>query len=156
MASRKRPAPGTSPARQQLPTAQTSYQYPQNGASFGNAYGGQLNNDAGIPFPSNPFDSSLYSVDLNPAHPQTYPSNTGLQPAASNQLVRRNTNQQVAARQPGLSDQWNVANTSEERERSSEEMKKDEHNLDQRAAAAKKDAQAKRKQIPPFVLKLWR
>jgi heat shock transcription factor len=66
------------------------------------------------------------------------------------QLVRRNTNQQLtpAARRnqwegfPSPTQQWETVDDDEE--------------LDQKAAVAKKDAQAKRKQIPPFVQKLSR
>ena len=69
----------------------------------------------------------------------------------SGQLVRRNPNQQLAPAPrrgqwdgyPSPGGQWeNVADDDEE--------------LEQKAAVAKKDAQAKRKQIPPFVQKLSR
>ncbi|KZM21826.1 Heat shock transcription factor [Ascochyta rabiei] len=68
---------------------------------------------------------------------------------SSGQLVRRNPNQQLAPAPrrgqwdgyPSPTQQWdNIADDDEE--------------LDQKAAVAKKDAQAKRKQIPPFVQKL--
>lgn len=69
----------------------------------------------------------------------------------SGQLVRRNPNQQLAPAPrrgqwdgyPSPTQQWeNIADDDEE--------------LEQKAAIAKKDAQAKRKQIPPFVQKLSR
>lgn len=69
----------------------------------------------------------------------------------SGQLVRRNPNQQLAPAPrrgqwdgyPSPAPQWeNIADDDEE--------------LEQKAAVAKKDAQAKRKQIPPFVQKLSR
>ncbi|KAF2631313.1 hypothetical protein BU25DRAFT_429003 [Macroventuria anomochaeta] len=68
---------------------------------------------------------------------------------SSGQLVRRNPNQQLAPAPrrgqwdgyPSPAQQWeNIADDDEE--------------LEQKAAVAKKDAQAKRKQIPPFVQKL--
>lgn len=66
------------------------------------------------------------------------------------QLVRRNPNQQLAPAPrrnqwegfPGEAPQWETVD--------------DEEELEQKAAVAKKDAQAKRKQIPPFVQKLSR
>lgn len=66
------------------------------------------------------------------------------------QLVRRNPNHQLAATPrrnqwegfPGEGQQWEAVDDDEE--------------LEQKAAVAKKDAQAKRKQIPPFVQKLSR
>lgn len=67
------------------------------------------------------------------------------------QLVRRNPNQQLAPAPrrgqwdgyPSPTQQW-------------ENMADDDEELEQKAAIAKKDAQAKRKQIPPFVQKLSR
>ncbi|KAH7348079.1 hypothetical protein BKA66DRAFT_516771 [Pyrenochaeta sp. MPI-SDFR-AT-0127] len=64
------------------------------------------------------------------------------------QLVRRNPNQQLAPaprrnqwdEYPSPTQQWETVDDDEE--------------LEQKAAVAKKDAQAKRKQIPPFVQKL--
>lgn len=70
---------------------------------------------------------------------------------SSGQLVRRNPNQQLAPAPrrgqwdgfPSPTQQW-------------ENMADDDEELEQKAAIAKKDAQAKRKQIPPFVQKLSR
>jgi heat shock transcription factor len=66
------------------------------------------------------------------------------------QLVRRNPNQQLAARGTPWEDLdsngqqgWPIAED-------------DDEELEQKALLAKKDAQAKRKQIPPFVQKLSR
>lgn len=63
------------------------------------------------------------------------------------QLVRRNPNQQLAPaprrnQWDGYEQQWEAVD--------------DEEELEAKAAIAKKDAQAKRKQIPPFVQKLSR
>lgn len=69
----------------------------------------------------------------------------------SGQLVRRNQNQQLA---PALRrGQWDgYASPTQQWEN----IPDDEEELEQKAALAKKDAQAKRKQIPPFVQKLSR
>lgn len=63
------------------------------------------------------------------------------------QLVRRNPNQQLA---PANRNQWDTTYADAQ----PWEVVDDEEELEQKAAAAKKDAQAKRKQIPPFVQKL--
>ncbi|EMD88329.1 hypothetical protein COCC4DRAFT_83005 [Bipolaris maydis ATCC 48331] len=66
----------------------------------------------------------------------------------SGQLVRRNTNQQLApAPRRG---QWDGFASPQQQW----ETVDDDEELEQKAALAKKDAQAKRKQIPPFVQKL--
>lgn len=68
----------------------------------------------------------------------------------SGQLVRRNTNQQLApAPRRG---QWDGFASPQQQW----ETVDDDEELEQKAALAKKDAQAKRKQIPPFVQKLSR
>jgi heat shock transcription factor len=67
------------------------------------------------------------------------------------QLVRRNPNQQLApAPRRG---QWDGYNSPTQQW---ETIADDDEELEQKAAIAKKDAQAKRKQIPPFVQKLSR
>ncbi|KAF1947139.1 hypothetical protein EJ02DRAFT_175222 [Clathrospora elynae] len=64
------------------------------------------------------------------------------------QLIRRNTNQQLAS--AGRRNQWDgYANPTQQWE-----TVDDDEELEQKAAIARKDAQAKRKQIPPFVQKL--
>jgi heat shock transcription factor len=70
----------------------------------------------------------------------------------SGQLVRRNPNQQVATRGQTPWDNYNQ-NPSGAWENAAME---DNEELERKAAIAKKDAQAKRKQIPPFVQKLSR
>lgn len=65
------------------------------------------------------------------------------------QLVRRNPNQQLAQRH----NQWE---TFPDPTQQQWEPVDDDEELEQKAALAKKDAQAKRKQIPPFVQKLSR
>ncbi|KAG9195872.1 hypothetical protein G6011_00993 [Alternaria panax] len=143
MASRKRRAPGASP---QAP-AQT-YQHD-------------------IPAPADPYmdwSNPAAGADMNFADPPLYDnygqsmggghnrvvSLDGYTDGAemTGQLVRRNTNQQLApaprrSQWDGFASptpQWETVDDDEE--------------LEQKAAIAKKDAQAKRKQIPPFVQKL--
>jgi len=67
----------------------------------------------------------------------------------SGQLVRRNQNQQLASRRG----QWDGFGSPTQQ---AWEAVDDDEELEQKAAIAKKDAQAKRKQIPPFVQKLSR
>lgn len=66
------------------------------------------------------------------------------------QLIRRNTNQQLTP--ASRRNQWEGFST----EVQPWEEVDDDADLEQKAQAAKKDAQAKRKQIPPFVQKLSR
>ena len=115
-------------------------------------------NNAFPDFP--PYDNSVNNANAAAANffpPQVSTSQAPTYPPAvappSNQLVRRNTNQQVA-RTPQRN-QW--SNFANQPDRVWEDMEhEEEQDLDQKAAIAKKDAQAKRKQIPPFVQKLSR
>lgn len=154
--TRKRPAPGTSPLNQQQASPQINYQYPNNNINLSNAFNQPEDSGLSYSLQNQNYDPPLFPANPYPQH--AAPSNPD--PAMSNQLVRRNMNQQIATRnrapaQSGQS-QWDLEATSPQmNERRWEEMD-DESELDQKAALAKKDAQAKRKQIPPFVLKLWR
>jgi heat shock transcription factor len=65
------------------------------------------------------------------------------------QLIRRDQNQQLASRRG----QWDGYPSPTQQQW---EPVDDEEELEQKAAMAKKDAQTKRKQIPPFVQKLSR
>ena len=96
------------------------------------------------------FDSNNFSYNLNAAQQPSYGSNLNAQP--SQELVRRARNQQLAAPQNGQQEMWNGYNNNVPVQYEDE----DENELDRRVAAAKKDAQGKRKQIPPFVQKLSR
>ena len=69
------------------------------------------------------------------------------------QLVRRQPNQQVVARNPNT---WQDVDGMAGAMPGVEQMVDEEDDLEQKAMAAKKEAQAKRKQIPPFVQKLSR
>ena len=83
-------------------------------------------------------------------------SQTGT-PEASNQLARRPVSQHVAARgqyNGGGNEVWTVDDTSQQP--SEESWNNDDAVLAQKAMIAKREAQAKRKSIPPFVQKLSR
>lgn len=144
MTSRSRPikrSPDTqSPNLQQIPPAPSSFAFDPNQFGSDNMDGAD-------------FDPALFQSDLSSVHPQSYMDLNNANLSTSNQLVRRPMNNQLIARgamqpqQQWMSPEqqaapWN-ASSSEEQE------------LDRRATIAKREAQAKRKQIPPFVLKLW-
>lgn len=108
-------------------------------------------------YPDQPiYDANLYNAGLN----DNVGTDTGAslnQPIhpGSNQLVRRNPNQQLATRgRPA----WQDSATGLRPPQPSWEHgdDEDEQELEQRAAAAKRVALANRKQIPPFVQKLSR
>lgn len=69
----------------------------------------------------------------------------------SGQLVRRNPNQQLTARGRNAWDNFGNPNQGQWQQ---EGVEDDDEDLEQRALLARKDAQSKRKQIPPFVQKL--
>ena len=152
--SRKRPAPGASPVGQSHVQLTTNY----------SANSGQIPNDqflnwnqdntmngiGSYPDPSGGFNSHHYNSMISS---QSVPD-------SSNQLTRRPLGQQVITRgvyndagnetwngtvdefpQPGKEESWN---------------NNDDEALAQRALVAKREAQAKRKSIPPFVQKLSR
>jgi heat shock transcription factor len=145
MASRKRRAPGASP---QVPM-QT---YPQNGGLPTDQYMDW--NDSAIPADTNAFsDAALFDYGNNGmgGHNRVV-SLEGLEDGTdmnSGQLVRRNQNQQLASRRG----QWDGFPSPTQQQW---ETVDDDEELEQKAAIAKKDAQSKRKQIPPFVQKLSR
>jgi heat shock transcription factor len=145
MASRKRRAPGASP---QAPM-QT---YPQNASLPTDQYMDW--NDSAIAADANAFnDSALYDYGNSAmgGHNRVV-SLEGLEDGTemnSGQLVRRNQNQQLASRRG----QWDGFPSPTQQQW---ETVDDDEELEQKAAIAKKDAQAKRKQIPPFVQKLSR
>ncbi|MCJ1292822.1 stress-responsive transcription factor hsf1 [Xylographa carneopallida] len=149
---RKRPAPGASPVGQsqvQLPmnyntnTAQT-----QNDQFLNWNQGNSINGMENYPDPSNSFSPNLYNSMLP----------TQNAPDASNQLARRPTGQQVIARgvyNGAGNEAW--SGTAEEFPQNVKEEgwnNNDDEALAQRALVAKREAQAKRKSIPPFVQKL--
>ena len=153
--SRKRPAPGTSPAftqpaqpstninmnSPQMPNEQILQWGPENGTNPASTY----------PDPSTNFGAYLY----NSAAPAAQA--TSQEP--SNQLARRPMNQHVVTRgnfSNGEQEVWpGFASGVAQKPRQDGWTEEDER-LEQKALAAKRDAQAKRKMIPPFVQKLSR
>jgi heat shock transcription factor len=148
MSTRKRRAPGASP---HPPTQTYQQDIPVPADQYMNW------NDASMNANMSGFnDNSLYdgygASMVGGGHNRVV-SLDGLNDGAevnTGQLIRRNTNQQLAPAPrrnqwegfPPEAQQW-------------EDMD-DDADLEQKAAVAKKDAQAKRKQIPPFVQKLSR
>lgn len=151
--TRKRPAPGTSPAV-----------HPQLGQlpNYPPTSGSPLSNDQFLQWGQNPSPNTVAPASFPDAN--TY--NTGALPAsahdisgvstANNQVARRTPSNQIVNRSRSyeqlpapLSDPSNVPSEPGGWSESLEELYK-------RALAAKREAQAKRKQIPPFVQKLSR
>lgn len=145
MSSRKRRAPGAAP-QAAMPSYQQDPTLPTD--QFMNW------NDPTISADMNSFnDPSLYDYSNNQmgGHSRVVSldgQNSGMDLNAG-QLVRRNPNQQLAARRG----QWDGFPSPTQQQW---ETIDDDEELEQKAALAKKDAQAKRKQIPPFVQKLSR
>ncbi|KAL4787052.1 hypothetical protein BJX76DRAFT_52435 [Aspergillus varians] len=140
--TRKRPAPGTSPIV-----------HPQLGQlpNYPPTSGSPLSNDQFLQWGQNPSSNTVSPSSF----PDTY--NTGALPppthdsTASNQLARRQPASQMANR--NRSYEQPSASLPEQGPESAGWTESLEE-LYQRATTAKRDAQAKRKQIPPFVQKL--
>lgn len=159
MATRKRRAPGASPQGPQnnIYTQEgdqfTTWNDPSmTSADLGSAFNDQslfdfTGNMSNLGAPAGGASSHNRIVSLDGLETD----NVSADPASySSQLVRRNPNQQLTARGRNAWD-FNNGNQGQWPEVVEEE---DERDLEQRAMIAKRDAQAKRKQIPPFVQKL--
>ncbi|KAI7262230.1 hypothetical protein KC345_g9492 [Hortaea werneckii] len=154
--SRKRPAPGTSPMVQQQPTPpQPAYSYQQmsENPDFSNFDFSQNFN----PDQSQNFNDPIFSPNndfaylQNTSQPAAYGGNVTAPASASTDLIRRPRGQQLAV--PGSAqqqEQWNGGFGSMNGQNEDD----DEQDLDRKVQLAKRDAQGKRKQIPPFVQKL--
>ncbi|KAK5112667.1 hypothetical protein LTR85_011178 [Meristemomyces frigidus] len=153
--SRKRPAPGTSPMPQQQPTppmpAYPYQQIPEN-PDFGNFdFSQPYNPDQTFSDPAFAVGNNDFAYLQNTAQAPAYGSTPALPTAPSTDLVRRTRNQQLATQQvPQQQEQWN-GGTGNMPGQGDEETEQD---LDMKVQLAKRDAQGKRKQIPPFVQKL--
>jgi heat shock transcription factor len=102
------------------------------------------------------YDNNLYNTDLNGNIGMDSTQSLGSAiPPNSTQLVRRNPNQQLATRNRTT---WPDSGSGLQPSPTSWDQldDEDERDLEQRALVAKREAQAKRKQIPPFVQKLSR
>jgi heat shock transcription factor len=153
--SRKRPAPESPPMQHQQPTGMA---HAMNG--YGAAVGPQLSDEQFLEWgqqtaqPLNQYSDPAYYQSMN----SIAPSNAQV----SNQLTRRPMNQ-VATRpkQPeNATSGWfdgNGGNNGPFPQQQVDSGSGDDiEELKRRAAIAKRDAEAKRKQIPPFVQKLSR
>ncbi|PSK56634.1 Heat shock factor protein [Elsinoe australis] len=144
-------SPGTnSPLVGQIPLAPAGVQYAQPAGNMNNQFGSFDPNA----LDSTGFDPALFPPNFQTVQPQAFPDINQIAPSPSNQLVRRPTNQQLQTRSPMLPQQQWLSPT-QPNGRAWEELGGEEDELNQKAAIAKREAQAKRKQIPPFVLKLW-
>ncbi|KAJ5981022.1 hypothetical protein N7481_008320 [Penicillium waksmanii] len=153
--TRKRPAPGTVPAsRPQMGGAAPNYANP----------GSQLSNDQFLQWGQNPAANAnaINTAALNEAastyNQQTYQANQDISAAASNQLARRQqTSQQLVSRNRGYEQAPTVYpdhNATVGPPGESGAWGESLEELYERAQVAKRESQAKRKQIPPFVQKL--
>jgi heat shock transcription factor len=151
--SRKRPAPGTSPAVQNQP-AQPAFAPAQLSNDQFLQWGQPQNGN--YPDPTT-FNTNIYGGEQVSQGP--YPPSV---PATSTQLARRPMNRSLVSTAPrsfdDMNDPWggfggdpmDVQNSNGMEESDNIEL------LEEKAAVAKREAQAKRKQIPPFVQKLSR
>jgi len=157
LATRKRNAPGSS-----LTPPQTQQQF-NNGVTFQPLQDPPTSFDASfIPwdgannitsqYSDQPgYDGNIYDTGMNGSLGLDNGAGVPSAPVSS-QLVRRNPNQQLATR--GQTS-WQDTGAPQTGEVGWPQVEEDTE-LEQRAAAAKKDAQTRRKQIPPFVQKLSR
>lgn len=143
--TRKRPAPGTSPLEQ--PQPQQLPGSPKRTADP--TLGWQPQGTDAYP------DPSLYSSQSQ----NVYPPNSPTKPQqTTNQLARRTANQPMVPIHnyaSAGSEPWQL-NESATQMQTGDEWSMQSTDLNQKAEAAKKEAQANRKQIPPFVQKLSR
>ncbi|KAI4212072.1 MAG: hypothetical protein LQ351_005254 [Letrouitia transgressa] len=160
--SRKRPAPGASPSseqpRQSSPNrniTSPSSEQPQQTSPNHNIISSEM--------ASNPYLQWSQPVAGHP-RPQASTNfsqlpyqSIGQEQFPSNQLTRRPLNQDVIQRAPygnGPSEQWPNFQSDAVQQHNETALQQQADDLDQKALAAQRDAQSKRKQIPPFVQKL--
>ncbi|SLM39637.1 Winged helix-turn-helix DNA-binding domain [Lasallia pustulata] len=109
----------------------------------------QMNGGSGYPDPTGSFSPNLYNNGM--AQPQEKPTQT------SNQLARSPANQQLVTR-AGFSsannEAWPEFGEDIAQQPADEAWLNDDEELERKALIAKREAQAKRKPIPPFVQKL--
>ena len=142
--SRKRPAPGANPAPYQQPIQQQPM--------YNTNAGQQLSDDQFLQWGQSQAQNAYQDASLYGVNNSKYNANA-IQP--SNQLTRRPPMNQVVQRprhEPASVQSW----VEEPQSAVDGAWADDIQDLEQKAQVAKKDAQAKRKQIPPFVQKLNR
>ena len=146
--TRKRPAPGASPM--QSPQSQNFAAVNQNGSTtttMTDPYV-QWPQQNSLPYPdaADNFGSNLYGGAQGPSAP------------SSNQLARRPLSQQIVPRAnygDATNETWPLV-PENAMQPPAEGWVSENDDLNRRAEVAKKETQAKRKQIPPFVQKLSR
>lgn len=157
--TRKRPAPGTAPASQPQPGLAPAYPPADPGSQLSNDQflqwgqnppGNTINTSTYTDLPS--YNPTAFAASQDPVTPGA-PATSG----AANQLARRQAQNQLVTRNRGYEQAptvhaENTSGTSGEPGTWGESLEE----LYQRALAAKSEAKAKRKQIPPFVQKLSR
>jgi heat shock transcription factor len=163
IASRKRAAPGSSPIPQPPQPEQQQYVAAQPNQSIEGDYesfidwadpiyslqGSSVVNQPSynpVAYPNAAFNSDINASNIGPSMPLQTAQNVG-------QLVRRNANQQLARQE---NNPWEMGTVGAQSQPATWEVDEDDAELEQQASEAKKDAQSKRKQIPPFVQKLSR
>ena len=145
--TRKRPAPGASPL-DQMSNYNSNDAAGMPNSNQDMSYGWQGPN---VPSSDPAFvnDSSFNPYNGMPVTQQGQVS----YPNSSNQMVRRPMNQNLVSQDYGnQGGQW----SNQAQVPLSDGWQTSYDDLDQRAEVAKRDAQAKRKQIPPFIQKLSR
>lgn len=148
--------------QQQPPQYGTMQDTPFDNSDPLGGYRNSLANETANPYDNfSTLDPNFNYSSLAPTQSQVFGTNGAATAPTnlSNQLVRRDTNQQLTMRTPQRSQWSSIANNQRPVDsRVWENMGDDEEeqDVDTKAALAKKDAQSKRKQIPPFVQKLSR
>ena len=102
------------------------------------------------PDPTGNYDSNFYTESIQPNAAAT---------AGSNQLARRAVGQQLVPRVPYGNvgnENWPVVADEDVNQANEDAWMNNGDDLEQKAMIAKRETQAKRKQIPPFVQKLTR
>ncbi|KAL8709849.1 MAG: hypothetical protein Q9220_005465 [cf. Caloplaca sp. 1 TL-2023] len=145
--SRKRPAPGTSPT---ITQSQNPTGYLAPSALMGSEQFPQWD-------PHNRTSNTASFPNLSNNHPPSNLPAIQQQPLTSTQLTRRPQVQRITERTPqpnGAAGLWPSLPETGLSQVNEVAWGTSTDDLDQKAIVAKKDAQAKRKQIPPFVQKL--
>ncbi|KAG0648031.1 Heat shock factor [Hyphodiscus hymeniophilus] len=153
--SRKRPVPGSA-ATVQTPQMQQGYSAPV-GTQADYMRWDQGANNASYPEPPAGYNSNNYGSNTAISQAQYDQSSAG----GSTQLARRSINRQLVPTAQRMTndnsgDQWLGEDSMFDPQTSNGLMEENDsiELLEERATAAKRDAQSKRKQIPPFVQKL--
>ena len=148
---RKRPAPGASPI---VPLPLQQIQQPFNPARAEQVFQGWNNGPEGATAAATPLNS-CGMISTQPPYPQAIP-------APSNALARRAPSRALVPTNQfnGTADSWASFSEDASFPLGQHVPQMEEHDsierLEEMAQRAKREAQAKRKQIPPFVQKLSR